>query len=232
MITTIETLGEIAPAWSKASADIGGAKKDAKNPHFKSTYTTLASVIDAAREALKANDLFVVQSPGAIVDGAIQMRTRILHKSGEWIETLCEVPLGKRDPQGVGSAQTYARRYALSAALNIPAVDDDGEAATERNPAKQDAPKRDLSPHPEPEHTLDWGDILQAPSEGVTEKNASQSRPVYTKLREGMRGCDGPADLARFVAQNKDEIWGMGSTARHYLREAYDTTLDNLMTKG
>ncbi len=136
MITTSETLGEIAPAWSKASADIGGAKKDAKNPHFKSTYTTLASVIDAAREALKANDLFVVQSPGAIVDGAIQMRTRILHKSGEWIETLCEVPLGKRDPQGVGSAQTYARRYALSAALNIPAVDDDGEAATERNAAK------------------------------------------------------------------------------------------------
>jgi hypothetical protein len=136
MITTSETLGEIAPAWSKASADIGGASKDAKNPHFKSTYATLASVIDAAREALKANDLFVVQSPGAIVDGAIQMRTRILHKSGEWIETLCEVPLGKRDPQGVGSAQTYARRYALSAALNIPAVDDDGEAATERNAAK------------------------------------------------------------------------------------------------
>jgi hypothetical protein len=232
MITTSESIAAIAPAWSKASADIGGAKKDAKNPHFKSTYTTLASVIDAAREALKANDLFVVQSPGAIVDGAIQMRTRILHKSGEWIETLCEVPLGKRDPQGVGSAQTYARRYALSAALNIPAVDDDGEAATERNPAKQDAPKRDMSPHPEPEHTLDWGDILQAPSEGVTEKNPSQSRPVYTKLREGMRGCDGPADLARYVAQNKDEIWGMGSTARHYLREAYDTTLDNLMTKG
>jgi hypothetical protein len=232
MITTSETLGEIAPAWSKASADIGGAKKDAKNPHFKSTYTTLASVIDAAREALKANDLFVVQSPGAIVDGAIQMRTRILHKSGEWIETLCEVPLGKRDPQGVGSAQTYARRYALSAALNIPAVDDDGEAATERNPAKQDAPKRDLSPHPAEEDRLDWGDILEAASEGVEARNPAQSKADWLALRDAIRQCQGPAELARFVREAKDTIWSLHSSARHHLREVYDTALDNLMTKG
>lgn len=132
MITSSDTIGAISKALTAAASEIGGARKDAKNPHFKSQYATLESVIDAAREPLRKNKLFVMQSPGAIVDGSIQMRTRIIHESGEWIETLCEVPLGKRDPQGVGSAQTYARRYAYAALLSIPAVDDDGEAAMPR----------------------------------------------------------------------------------------------------
>jgi hypothetical protein len=58
--------------------------------------------------------------------------TMIVHESGEWIEGSFEIPLGKTDPQGAGSAISYARRYALMAALNMPAVDDDGNAASKR----------------------------------------------------------------------------------------------------
>jgi hypothetical protein len=169
--------------------------------------------------------------------GAPLLRERwaftLIHESGETYEHPVHrtVTVPAEGAQAHGSSESYAQKQFLRGVFRVPTGDKD-DADYQAPQTHAEKPKRDMSPHPEPEHTLDWGDILQAPSEGVTEKNPSQSRPVYTKLREGMRGCDGPADLARYVAQNKDEIWGMGSTARHYLREAYDTTLDNLMTKG
>ncbi len=55
-----------------------------------------------------------------------------MHSSGEWIEDTLAVPVGKADAQGMGSAATYGRRYALAAALGIAQVDDDGNAASDR----------------------------------------------------------------------------------------------------
>jgi hypothetical protein len=128
MITTSESLAKISPALVEAEGAIGGALKDASNTHFKSKYATLTAIVSASKAALKDAKIAVIQSPGRIADNSIQMTTRLLHSSGEWIETVMDVPLGKRDPQGMGSTTTYGRRYALAAALNIPVVDDDAES--------------------------------------------------------------------------------------------------------
>jgi len=137
MITTSETIGKIAAALSAASADIGAAQKDAKNPHFKASYATLESAINASKNALQAQGVFVVQSPGELSQtGALRIVTRLVHSSGEWLETVCDIPLQKKDSQGVGSAVTYGRRYGLMAALNIPASDDDGNEASKPEPVK------------------------------------------------------------------------------------------------
>jgi hypothetical protein len=112
---------------------MGGAVKDAKNPFFKSSYADLTSVIKAIKEPFANNGLsysqFPVTSEGG---GGVGVVTVLLHSSGQWIESEFYLPLAKKDPQGGGSAITYARRYALQAMAGIPTADDDAEAAMMR----------------------------------------------------------------------------------------------------
>ncbi len=128
-----DSLTKIAPALVKALAKIEGVAKTKANPGFKgSKYATLEAVIDASKEHLTECGLTILQLPGPLVGGVLTLETMILHDSGEFISGEFGIALGKQDPQGVGSAISYARRYALMAALNMPAVDDDGEAAQGR----------------------------------------------------------------------------------------------------
>jgi hypothetical protein len=110
---------------------MGGAKKDSTNPHFKTAYADLASVWDACRAPLANAGLSVVQlvsSEGATAT----VETILAHSSGEWVSSLLAVPLTKVDAQGLGSAITYGRRYALAAIVGVCPADDDGEAAVAR----------------------------------------------------------------------------------------------------
>ncbi len=118
-----DTLTKISPALVRAINAIEGVKKGADNPFFKSKYANLESVIEAAHGALEANGLAVMQGPGPMDGNCITLTTRLVHESGEWIETDFSLPAGKMDPQAAGSAITYARRYSLMAMLNMPAVD-------------------------------------------------------------------------------------------------------------
>lgn len=128
-----EQVDKLAAALCKAQAEMGGAVKDAKNPFFKSSYADLTSVIKAIKEPFANNGLsysqFPVTSEGG---GGVGVVTVLLHSSGQWIESEFYLPLAKKDPQGGGSAITYARRYALQAMAGIPTADDDAEAAMMR----------------------------------------------------------------------------------------------------
>ncbi len=146
MIEMSEKPGELFKALKAVQASIDGVAKDAKNPHFKSRYATLEAVIDTARPALQANGLAFTQAPGALVDGAVEITTMLMHEGGAWMRSTLHVPLQKRDPQGVGSAITYGCRYALMATLGLPPIDDDGEAAIDRNPPRQSAPAPKADP--------------------------------------------------------------------------------------
>lgn len=128
-MTTSDQINEIAAALSKAQGEMKPAAKDATNPHFKSKYADLAANVEAARGPMAKHGLSVVQEPTTTERG-IAVATRLLHSSGQWIQfDPLTVPLSKADAHGVGSATTYARRYALGAALGIVADDDDGNAA-------------------------------------------------------------------------------------------------------
>jgi hypothetical protein len=128
---TSETITKIAPALVKAIGSIQGAAKDGKNPHFRSSYATLSSVVDAARLPLLENGIAVVQCQGGITESnTVVMSTRLLHTSGEWLETVCEAKPKSFTPQDIGSSITYLRRYGLMAAVNMPAEDDDGNGSS------------------------------------------------------------------------------------------------------
>lgn len=226
MIRTSEQINDISAALAKAAPQIAKAGKDSNNPHFKSQYASLESVINASKAALSEQSVFVMQSPGEITDGAIRMFTRLTHSSGQWIETTCDVPLQRRDAQGVGSAITYGRRYSLMAALNIPAADDDGNDASQA--PKPKAPRADV--HPENDERLDFDDIVDRP-DGVESLNSSQSREPYRKLVGCFDFCVAPEDLSQWAKDNAEAIYRLHPTARHHLREAYDARMDQLVSE-
>jgi len=129
---TSESIKEIAAALSKAQGAMTGAKKGADNPFFKSKYADLAEVIKALSEPFAANGLSFIQSAG-FVDGKISVTTRIMHSSGEWLESdPCELPPVKNDPQAYGSAISYAKRYSLQSFAGVPSIDDDGNEAVKQ----------------------------------------------------------------------------------------------------
>lgn len=129
-----EQINELATALAKAQASVKAALKDHSNPFFKSKYADLSSVWEACRKALSENGLSVSQLPSTGEGQAVGLETMLLHSSGQWLSEKMTAPVAKWDAQGIGSAITYLRRYALAAMVGVVAdEDDDGEKAVGRN---------------------------------------------------------------------------------------------------
>lgn len=126
-------MSEIAKALVKAQREFGPALKTSTNPHFRSRYADLSACVEAVIGALNSNGIALVQKTLPSDDGVI-VQTVFLHESGESMDCgILQVPAAKQDPQGYGSALTYARRYSLMAACGIAPEDDDGNAASRRS---------------------------------------------------------------------------------------------------
>jgi len=104
------------------------ARIESQKGSYGYAFADLASYIEAIRPALAEAKLAVIQAP-AISAGTVTVTTRIVHASGQWVESELTMPVGQQTPQGIGSAITYARRYALAPMLCLAADDDDGEQA-------------------------------------------------------------------------------------------------------
>jgi len=150
-------------AWGKIKV----AKKQNDNPFFKSKYADFGSVVDACKTALLDNDLVVTQ-PTTIINGQTALVTTLLHSSGQWVRGVYPVNPIKNDPQAIGSAITYARRYALASIVGVVAEeDDDGEMAMGRG---QTQPVIKAKPAPKIE--------LEQPVETHTTEGNSEKSPV------------------------------------------------------
>lgn len=135
---------EIASALVKAQKAFGPALKTSTNPHFRNKYAALDACIEAVVDALNDNGIMLMQQTHLCEDGVI-VETIFIHESGETMSGgKLHVPAAKHDPQGYGSALTYAKRYSLQSACGIAPIDDDGSAATaavQQKPAAPAAPK-------------------------------------------------------------------------------------------
>lgn len=125
----------IATALVKAQKEFAPALKDSNNPFFKTKYADLSTCVKAVIDALNNNGIALVQKCHPCDDG-VSVETIFMHESGELLDCgILHVPAAKNDPQGYGSALTYARRYSLMAACGIAPEDDDGNAASKGRPA-------------------------------------------------------------------------------------------------
>jgi hypothetical protein len=149
-----------ASALSAAQGEMTGAVKDSKNPHFKSSYASLASVVDAIRGPLSKHEIAWMQqvtSEGT----SVSVMTILLHASlpdGEYVGGTMRATAKDASPQAIGSTVTYLRRYSLMATLGIPAEDDDGEQAQPRHETRPE-PRPAKEPHPidaEPDQVDAW----------------------------------------------------------------------------
>lgn len=124
-----DQINEIAKALAAAQREMKAALKDSTNPFFKSTYSDLSSVWNVIREPIMSREIAILQD-SITTDRGVEVTTILTHSSGQWLEfgPLC-IPLGKRDAHSIGSAITYAKRYALCSAIGISSEDDDGNAA-------------------------------------------------------------------------------------------------------
>jgi hypothetical protein len=128
---TSDSISKISAAIVKAQGELNAVHKDGNNPHFRSKYATLQNIVESTRDTLRKHGLAVVQTFGETDGTYINLITTLLHESGEYISGTFTMRPSKADPQGLGSATTYARRYALSAVLGIVAdEDDDGNASS------------------------------------------------------------------------------------------------------
>lgn len=172
-----ESIAALAVALAKAQAAIKPAAKDAENPHFRSRYADLPSVWEACRKPLTDNGLSVVQMPVDAENGRVGLTTILLHSSGEFISSTVSTALTKQDAQGIGSALTYLRRYALSAIVGVVAdEDDDGNAAS--RPAQNGAANYQSQPQQQN------GSAQQQRPQGENAPSEAQIKMLRAKMRD------------------------------------------------
>lgn len=141
-LTTSSEIKDLAAALAKAQGAFPSIKKErtVKTTSYSYSYADLSDILDAIRPHLAANGLSMIQP--IVADGATELLvTRLLHLSGQWIESTYPLASYER-PQETGSAITYARRYALAALLGIAAEDDDDGTAAQTATPKQSATRQ------------------------------------------------------------------------------------------
>lgn len=222
-----ESIASLAAALVKAQSKIEGATKDKTNPHFRSKYADLSSVVDAIKGPATDNGLAYTQVLHD-ADSSAKVETIILHSSGEWLSCgVISVPVSKQDAQGYGSALTYARRYSLSAAFGVAPEDDDGNAAAAA------APRNDVA--------------RQVASAGVTPTAGAKDRItpeqratvdlVAGRAKEWLnQGSPDDAvavvDEAEFDADEKVYLWTLfDSKQRSAMKKAHDARLAAVKAK-
>ena len=205
-------INEIGAALAKVQGSIEHASKDSANPFFKSSYADLASVWGACRTQLADNGISVVQLPDGLEDNCLILETTMLHTSGQWISSRMKMPLAKSDPQGFGSALTYARRYALAAIVGVYQDDDDANLGSGKTTTKVNVPTTTVKPA-----------TAQAtkPITKVTESQRKQLVALATEKAlsgEDMRNIikfkyhkDSSAELtelqAKYLTENLQSLW-------------------------
>lgn len=131
-----DQINELAAALSKAQGMMGNAVMNRINPHFKSKYADMGSVLDAVRPPLSANGLSIVQ-PMQITENGLVLRTILMHSSGQYIAAEYPLPAAQNQ-QAMGSALTYARRYSLSALVcNASDEDDDANGSVDADESRK-----------------------------------------------------------------------------------------------
>jgi len=181
---------EIFKALAVFRANVKQPQKNADNPFFKSKYVQLEGVVDAIDKATPGTGLSYYQDVQS-GDNEVLVTTVITHSSGQYIQLgPLAVPVAKKDAQAFGSAETYARRYALSAAFGITSdVDDDGNAAAQTAPRqtaqRPQRPQPRQQPQPKPAPRNDAKELVKLVESTFTllptKDKAGNPRPKTTK---------------------------------------------------
>ena len=190
---TSETIEKLAVAMTAAQAELKNAAFDKENPHFKSRYATLAAVRDTVAPTLSKHGLSVVQTTD-FDGGAWLVQTRIIHTSGQWIESVYPFAIDK--PQQMGSALTYARRYSLSMICGIASEEDDDGNEAQKGVNSPQTPRN-------------------ANGTAAQPLKRDEARALFKTLDTALRTCESDAAVMAFEHDNKAQIDLLGDWKIH-----------------
>lgn len=209
---------KLSAALVQAQSAMGNAKEDADNPYFKSRYATLASIREASLPHLNAAGLALTQTMRVSDSGeALLIRSILLHTSGQWL--LAEYPVRfSAKPQEMGSAISYARRYAWQAICGMATQDDDGQMATAGAIAEAAmAARKPQAPPPSPMKAAAAGSSAVAPPG----RDLPGSRPGNS----GNQGFGGAVGSARTREQTEALLKRAAETSEAEVRRVYQEVL-------
>jgi hypothetical protein len=217
-------MSDLFAALAKAQAAMVNVAFDKVNPHFKSKYASLAAVIDAVRQPLADNGLSVTQTLHINEDHTRYLKTTLRHASSpEVIESCHALPNGVR-AQEFGSALTYARRYSLSALLNIAADDDDDGNVAHNSKHKPPQPAPNVI-QPQSPHDPETGELIEALQQSVERVNAELIERVFKFADQGTEAF---SEFFRSLNQEqRDIIHPFGQELRNRINAADDKEQQN-----
>lgn len=198
----------IAKALPKAQAAMGEVFKKANNPAFKTKYADLAAVVDAVVPALNQHGIAMLQ-PSSFDGDRVNVATMFMHESGQWMRCTMSVLVTKRDAHGIGSAQTYCRRYGLMSMCGVaPDNDDDANGAVGLSAPRQEPAQRP-QPAPAAPTLAQRADRLEATLRDI---KAAPDLDKAFKLASGLmaeldaKDPDRMAEIDALYERRKDEL--------------------------
>ena len=199
---------KIAQSFVKAQKAFGPALKSSTNPHFRTKYADLSACVEAVIDALNDNGIALIQHTHEC-DNGVSVETIFMHESGEMLSTgRLHVPAAKQDPQGYGSALTYARRYSLMAACGIAPEDDDANAASKKFVKPEPKPEPKVEPKVEtkiPAHIEGFDTGWQIKVTVTPEANLEDwSEKVTQAAKTGLTFCENKTDVTDLFKVNRN----------------------------
>lgn len=211
-----ESVKELFGALSKFRAQVKQPAKTAKNPYFNSKYVTLEGVMQAVDAALTGTGLAYSQL-AENGDNGVSVSTLITHSSGEWmiVGPLTLNP-AKRDPQGQGSAITYAKRYQLASAFGISSdIDDDGNVGTfgensQPLPRRQPRPRQTVEQKARHDAATAKMEAMQAAKQEATntivDANGTTLLQLFAEAMEDGKGSPKSQELDVWAHQSEENM--------------------------
>lgn len=216
---TSEQINELAAALAKAQAEIKNAVFNKINPHFKSKYADLASVRDAVTPALTKHGIAIVQATYDH-EHILYVTTRLIHTSGQWVESAYPIINDTNKPQAMGSALSYARRYSLSAICNIASEEDD-DANEAQEHGRKDPDMRNMTGDPSAKGYKSNGSTPGA-------VKAQGTNAAYTTLTQEIRAATTLEALKEWKRLRAKEINSLPPDWIDHLADEYERQKDEL----
>ena len=242
-LTHSEEMDKIAPALAQLQSKLGNVARDAENPHFRHGYTSLPAFLEAVRGPLGEHGFSLSQHPGIDDLGHVIVETFLLHESGQWLRSVAASPAVKAEPQAIGSAITYLRRYALTSVLNIAQDDDDAEQARPRAQRQNSGrSQRQAPPAAPPEEQRDDGELTSKEiGDAMREMNLSvgdvahtygipaQGEPVVIHIRGLVQAGETLGTVLRRVALDRTaRLEEAKRSGRSGSQQAQEETVDDV----